>query len=84
MKIAHLAHRRALRILKIASAERFKSLFVQAKITQTLCIWATQVAKENNSTIVIPTIKGECATQCNCSQKYHTCKQQKIDSCRDV
>ena len=32
--IAHLTHRRALRALIIASAERLKSLFVQAKFTQ--------------------------------------------------
>ena len=37
--IAHLTHRRTLRTLIITSAERLKSLFVQAKFTQTLCIW---------------------------------------------
>ena len=80
----HLSrHRCALRALIIASAERLKS-FVQAKFTQTLCIWTIHFPNENNSAIVIPTIRGECATHCNCSQKCHTCKQQKIDSCRDV
>ena len=39
---------------------------------------------ENINAIVIATIWGERATHCNCSQKCHTCKQQKIDSCRDV
>ena len=79
--IAHLAHRRALRTLIIASAERLKSLFVQAKFTQTLCVWAIHVPNENNSAFVIPTIRAESATHCNCSQKHHTCKQQKINSC---
>ena len=79
--IAHLTHRRALRALIIASAERLKSFFVQAKSTWTLCIWTIHVPNENNSAIVIPTIS---ATHCNCSQKCHTCKQQKIDSGRDV
>ena len=76
--IAHLALRRALRTLIIASAERFKSLFVQANFTRTLCIWTIHVSNENNSSIFIPKIKGERATHCNCSQKCHTCKQQKI------
>ena len=78
--IPHLAHRCALRALIIASAERLKSLFVQAKFTQTLCFWTIHVPNENNSAIVMPTIRGKCTTQCNCSQKCHTCKQQKIDS----
>ena len=82
--IAHLARRRALWTLMIASAERLKSLFVQAKFTQTLCIWSIHVSYEYNSAIIIPTIGSECATLCNCSQKFHTCKQQNIDSCRDV
>ena len=66
--IAHLAHRRALRTLIIASAERFNSLFMQAKFTQTLCIWTIHIPNENNSAIVEPTITCECATQRNCSQ----------------
>ena len=82
--IPHLAHRCALRKLIIASAERLKSLFVQAKFTQTLCVWTIHVPNENNDAIVIPTIRGECTTHCNCSPKCHICKQQKIDSCRDV
>ena len=65
---AHLAHRRALRILIIASAQRLKSLFVQATFTQTLCFWTIHVSNENNSATVIPTIKGECATHRNCSK----------------
>ena len=81
---ANLTHRRALRALIIASAERFKSLFVQAKFTQTLCIWTIHVPNEKNSAIVKPTMRGECTTHCNCSQRCHTCKQQKIDSSRDV
>ena len=79
--IAHLTHRRALRALIIASVERLKSLFVQAKFTQTLCIWTIHVSNENNSAIVIPTIS--YFTHCSCSQKCYTCKQQKIYSCRD-
>ena len=75
--IPHPAHRCALRALIIASAERLKNLFVQAKFTQTLCIWTIHVPNENNSAIVIPTTRGECTTHCNCSHKRHTCKQKK-------
>ena len=82
--IAHLVHRRALRTLIIASAQRLKSLFLEAKLPQTLCIWTIHVPNENISAIVIPTIGVERSTHCNCSQKCHTCNQQKIDSCRDV
>ena len=81
--IAHLAHRRAFQTLIITSAERLKSLFAQAKFTQTVCIWTTHVPFENNSAIVIPTIRGDCATHCNCSRKCQTCRQKEIDSCRD-
>ena len=59
MNIAHFEHRRALRTLIIVSAERLKSLFVQAKFTRKLCVWATHVPNENNSAIVLPTITGE-------------------------
>ena len=80
---AHLAHRRALQTLIIASAERLKSLFVQAKFTRTLCIWKIHVSEEDNSAIVINTIRGECATHRNCSQLFHTCLQGEICSCGD-
>ena len=63
--IAHLAHRPTLRTLIIAFAKRLKSLFVQAKFTQTLCIWTIHVPNENNSTIVIRTTS---ATHRNCSK----------------
>ena len=82
--ILHLAHRCALRALIIASAERLKSLLVQAKFTQTVCFWTIHVPNENNSVFFIPVIRAECTTHCNCSQNCHTCEQQKIDSCRDV
>ena len=72
--IAHLTNRRALRTLIIASAERLKCLFVQAKFSQTLCIWTIHLSNENNSAIVIPTIRGGCTTHCSCSQKSYTCK----------
>ena len=81
--IAHLAHRLTLRTLIIASTKRLKSLFVQATFTQTLCIWTIHVPNENNSTIVIPTIRGECTAHCNCSQFIHTGLQLNIGSCRD-
>ena len=42
-KMAHLAHRPTLRTLIIVSDKRLKSIFVQAKFTQTLCIWAIHV-----------------------------------------
>ena len=73
-KIAHLAHRRALRTLIIASAEKLKSLFLQATFSQTVCIWTIHVPNDNNDTIVIPTIS---ATHRNYSEKCYTCKQQK-------
>ena len=76
--IAHLAHRPTLRTLIIASAKRLKSLLVEAKFTQTLCIWTIHVPNENNSAIDIPTIRSECTTHCNCSQFFHTCLQRKI------
>ena len=79
--IAHLTHRRTLRTLIITSAELFKSLFVQVKFTKTLLIWAIHVSNDNNGTIVIRTIS---ATHRTCSEKCYTCRQQKIDSCRDV
>ena len=82
--IAHLAHIPTLRTLIIASAKRLKNLFVEAKFTLTLCIWTIHVPNDNIGTFVIRTVRGQCATHCYCSQKYHTCKQQKIDSCRDV
>ena len=66
--IAHLAHRRSLRTLIIAPAERLKSLFVQAKFTLTLWIGKIHVPNENNSAIFIPTIRGECAAYRNCSK----------------
>ena len=55
--ILHLAHRRAFRTLIIASAERLKSLFVQAKFTRALCIWTIHVPKDNNRAFVMPTIR---------------------------
>ena len=79
----HLALRRALRTLINASAERLKSLFVQANITGTICISKIHVPNENNSAIVIATIRGGCATHSNCSQFFPTCLQRNIDSCRD-
>ena len=78
--MANLAHRRALRALITASAERLKSLVVQAKFTRILCIWAMHVPNENNSAIVIPTIRGDCATHRNCSQLFDTCLQRNIGS----
>ena len=81
--IAHLSHGRPLRTLITASAERLKSLFVQAKFTGTFCIWTIHVPNENNSAVVVPTIRGECAAHRNCSQWFHTCLQRNIGSCRD-
>ena len=81
--IAHLTHRRALRALIIASAERLKSLFEHAKFTRTLHFWTIHVRNENNRTIVLPTIKGECGTHCNSSELFHIRLQRDICSCRD-
>ena len=79
-----MAHRRALRTFIFASAERLKSLSVQSNFIRTLCIWTIHVPNENNNAVIIPTIKVECATHRNSSQKDYTCKKQKIASCRDV
>ena len=84
MNIAHVADRRALRTLIIASAERLKSLFVQAKFTQTTYVWTIHVSIENTSAIVIASIRGGSATHFDCSQNYHTCERQRIDSGRNV
>ena len=78
-----MAERRALRTLIVASAERLKSLFVQAKFTQTLGIGTIHVPNENISAIVITTIRGECTTHCNCSRLFHTSLQRNIGSCRN-
>ena len=81
--LAHLAHRRALRTLTIASAERLKSLFVQANNTWTLWIRKRHVSIESIRAIIIPTIRGECATLRDCSHLFHTCLQRNIGSCSD-
>ena len=81
--IAHPTHLRPLRALIIASAKRLKNLFVKAKFTRIFCFWTIHVPNENNSAIVIPTIRGECATHCNCSQLFHICLQRNVASCRD-
>ena len=66
------------------SAERLKTFFfVQAKFTRTLCVWTIHVLKENNSAIVIPIVRFECATHRNFSQLFHTCLQRNIVSCID-
>ena len=56
-KIAHLAQRRALWTLIIASAKRLKSLFLCIKVYRTLCIRTLHVHNEINSAIVLPTIR---------------------------
>ena len=78
-----MTHRRAMRALINASAERLKSLFVNANFTRTFCIWTADIPNENNTAIFIPTIRCECAKHCNCSQLFHTCLQRNIGSCRD-
>ena len=57
--------------------------FVQAKLTRTLCFRTKHVPTEIISVIVIPTIRGECATYHNCSEIFHTCLQRNVGSCRD-
>ena len=54
-----------------------------ANFTRTLWIWTIHVPNENNSAIVLPTIRGECATHRNCFQLFHTCLQRIIGYCRD-
>ena len=81
--IGHLRHKRALRAMIIASAERLKNLFMHAEVTQTLCIWTIHVPSEIYIAIAMPTIMGECTIHCNCSQFFHTCLQRNIGSCID-
>ena len=81
--IAHLAHERALRTLLIASAERLKSLFAQAKFTRTFCFWTIHVPNGINSAIVTPTVTVVCATDRNCCQLLHLCLQPSIGSWSD-
>ena len=80
--IAHLAHRRSLRTLIIASAERLKSILVQTKCTRTFCIRTKHVPNEINSAIILPTNRGESTSYCKCSQFLPTCLQRNIGSCR--
>ena len=56
--------------------------FSAGKVYPNICIWTIHVPNENNSAIVIPTIRGECITHLNCSQLFHTCLQRNIGSCR--
>ena len=74
--IAHLTH--ALMTLIIASAARLKTVFVNEKYTRTHCSRAINVPDKFSSAIVIPTMRGECATHLNCSHLIHTCLQSII------
>ena len=65
-------------------AERLERLFVQTNFTRTLCFWTIHVPNENNSAVVIPTIRDQRATHRYCSQKCHTGKQHNFDSRRIV
>ena len=60
-----------------------EKFFVQAKSTSTLCIWTMHVSHENNSAIVLPSIRGDCTTHCDCSQLFHTFLQFIIGSFGD-
>ena len=63
--------------------QEIEKSFCAGKLTRTLCIWTKHVPNENISAIVIPTIRGECTTHCNCFRLFHTCLQRNIGSCRD-
>ena len=63
--------------------QEIEKSFLQAKFTQTVCIWTKHVPNENISAIVIPNIRGECTTHSNCSQLFHTCLQRNIGYSRD-
>ena len=63
--------------------QEMEKSFLQAKFTQTLCIWTIHVPNEKNSAIVLPTIRGECTTLCNRYQLFHTCLRSNICSCTD-
>ena len=68
--IAHLDYGRALRASINASAERLKSLFVQAMFTRTLCKSTRHVPNENFSGVVKPRIRCESATHRNCFEYF--------------
>ena len=62
--------------------KRLKSLFIKANFLRTHFVRTIHVPKKFNIALVIPTIKGECATHRNCSQFSHTSLQRNIGSCR--
>ena len=43
----------------------------------------SKLGSNKDDMVKLKEIRGEWATHCNCSQKCYTCKQQKIDSCKD-
>ena len=60
--------------------ERLKSLFVQTACTQIHCYRTVHFPNKFNNTIVISTIRDECATHRKASQYFHTCLRRKIGS----
>ena len=81
MIVVHVTRGSALRIYVVASTERLKSLFVNAKCTRTHCFRKRHVPNKFKTAIVLPTISCECATHLNCSQFFHTCLQFNNGSC---
>ena len=80
--IAHLTHGLALGPWIVASAEKYKSVFVHAKYILTHCYPTIHVLKKFTNAFVIPTIRGESATHHKCSQFFHNSLQRNIGSCR--
>ena len=65
--IAHLTRWRALKILTVDSAERWKNHFVHAKYIRTHWNQTNDVPNKFNAAIVIPTIRRKRTTHRNCS-----------------
>ena len=82
--LVYRAHGRAIRTLVIASAERFKSLFIHAKLPRTRFARTIRVPNKFNNAFFIPKLRVEIATQRIFSQLLHACVQRIIGFCGSV
>ena len=77
-----LTHGLALTPVTIASAERFKSLFVHAEYTGKHCFLTINVHNKCKNAIVIPKVRSERDSGRKASQFFHSCHQRVIGSRR--
>ena len=82
--IAHLKSGRALKRLIVAFAEKYNSLFLQAKYIRAQCIRTIHVPKKFNNANVKPRNRSECATHRNFSQFFYLCLQHNIGTCQSA